>query len=97
MRGASFGQHFLGLAEIIGGHAVLSLEHRIKIGYRRETDAVAYGNNGFIRILQLKGRMLQADIIQVIGHGTAHVMLESPAHIGFAEMVGRKNLIQTGL
>ena len=50
-------------AEGFGCHTVGLLKELVKIGYRRKTYVIANGKNGVVGILQLKGSLLQPDLI----------------------------------
>lgn len=73
-------------AEGFGCYAVGLLKELIKIGYGRKSHIITYRKNGVIGILQLKGRLLQTNLVQIFGHCIAGILAETAAKIGFIEM-----------
>lgn len=67
-------------------HTVGLLKQLVKIGYRRKTYIVADRENRIIRILQLKGCLLQTNLVQIFGHCVAGILAKTAAKIGFIEM-----------
>ena len=88
---------FLCLAKSVWSNPILSFEYGIKIRNRGETDTVTDGDNRLIGVLQLKGCVLEANVIQIVCHGAAHVLLECSADVGFAKMIWLQYLIQPRL
>ena len=81
--------------ESLGTCAVGLLKQLIKIGNRGKADVIAYGQDGIVGILQLESRLLQPDLIQILGHGVAGVLTEPAAQIGLVEMEWLQNIIKT--
>ena len=86
---------FLIFAEVFGRDAVGLLKQLVEIGNRGKSHVVAYGQDGIVGILQLKSCLLQADLVEVLGHGIAGVLPETAAQIGFIKMEGLQNVIKT--
>ncbi len=81
-------------AEGTGRDTVLLFENRIKIGYGGKAYRVADRQDGFVCILQTVSGLLQTDVIQVVGHRAADIMLEGTAHIRPAEVERFQNSVE---
>ena len=79
-------QFVLFLAKYFRRHTVDLLEYLVEIGDGAKTHIVTDGRNGVVCMLQLESCLLQADLIQVLGHGITGVLPELSAQIGLAEM-----------
>lgn len=73
-------------SEIFGRNTVGLLKELIEIRYGRKTYIVADRKDRIIGILQLKGCLLQADLIQIFRHSIAGVLPKAAAQIGFVKM-----------
>ena len=69
-------------------YAVGLLKELIKIGYGRKSHIITYRKNGVIGILQLKGCLLQTNLVQIFGHCIAGILAEAAAKIGFIKVEG---------
>lgn len=84
-------------SEIFGRNTVGLLKELIEIRYGRKAYIIADREDRIIRVLQLKGCLLQADLIQIFRHGVAGVLPKAAAKIGFIKMKGLQNVVQTDL
>ena len=75
-----------GFAEGFWCYTVGFLEQLIKVGYGRKSYIITNGKNGVIGILQLKGRLLQTNLVQIFGHCIAGILAKTAAKIGLVEM-----------
>ena len=80
-------------AEGFGCYAVGLLKELIKIGYGRKSHIITYRKNGIVGILQLKGRLLQTNLVQIFGHCIAGILAETAAKVGFIEMERLQNIV----
>lgn len=84
-------------AKYFRGYAVDLFEQLIEIGYGAKTNIITDGRYCVVGILQLEGCLLQADLIQVFRHRITGVLPKLPAQVGFTEMEGLQNFVETGL
>ena len=75
----SFLDFVLVFAKFFRCYAVDPLEYFVEIGDRAKTNIITDGRYGVVRILQLEGCLLQANLIQVFCHRIAGVLSELPA------------------
>jgi hypothetical protein len=75
----SFLDFVLVFAKFFRCYAVDPLEYFIEIGDRAKANIIADRRYGVVRILQLEGCLLQADLVQVFGHRIPGVLSELPA------------------
>lgn len=90
-------QFVLFLAKYFRCHTVDLLEYLVEIGDGAKAHIVTDGRNGVVCMLQLESCLLQADLIQVLGHGITGVLPELSAQIGLAEMEGLQDFVKAGL